>query len=400
MLIELHMLQSFAPSNLNRDDTNNPKDCEFGGVRRARISSQCIKRGIRTSPVFRRSVQVEPGVRTRLLARALTDALTAAGKPKDEGEKVSRAIAAAFTSKKGRMDRDDPTRTSVAVYLSRSDIEWLMAEAISRWEPLVACLAASADPPRQQQGDKPTRRRARRPSSAVEALVEDLVERTAGRTDAPDIALFGRMLADHPKTNVDAACQVAHAISTHRVAMEMDWWTAVDDLQPEGEAGAGMMGFAAFDSACFYRYACIHWPQLVATLQDGDLARRTVEAFLRASIAAVPSGKQNSFAAHNPPSLALGVVRRNGFAWSLANAFERPVPMDREGGYVRPSARALDAYWGRLCRIYGTESLAAVAVLAVDDGLELANLAAYRADCLEPWLQSLLAALPTGEGER
>jgi len=373
MLIELHMLQSFAPSNLNRDDTNNPKDCEFGGVRRARISSQCIKRAIRICPEFARVTQVEGGTRSRrVIAERLRPELERAGKPADEAERVVAAFVPAYLSK---LDKDGE-RTSVLLYLSREEIDAIRDGLLSRWDELLAGSPA-----------------------ALKDLTGDLTRRFRFHSSAPDIALFGRMLAERPELNLEAACQVAHAISTHRVAMEMDWWTAVDDLQPEGEAGAGMMGFAAFDSACFYRYACIHWPQLVTTLQDGDLARRTVEAFLRASIAAVPSGKQNSFAAHNPPSLALGVVRRNGFAWSLANAFERPVPVDREGGYVRPSARALDAYWGRLCRIYGTESLAAVAVLAVDDGLELANLAAYRADGLEPWLQSLLAALPAGEGE-
>ncbi len=373
MLIELHMLQSFAPSNLNRDDTNNPKDCEFGGVRRARISSQCIKRAIRTCPEFARVTQVEGGTRSRrVIAERLQPELERAGKSAEETARVLSAFVPAYLSK---LDKDGE-RTSVLLYLSRDEIDAIRDGLLSRWDDLLA-------------GD----------AAALKELTGDLTKRFRYHSSAPDIALFGRMLAERPELNLDAACQVAHAISTHRVTMEMDWWTAVDDLQPQAETGAGMMGFAAFDSACFYRYACIHWPQLVATLQDGDLARRTVEAFLRASIAAIPSGKQNSFAAHNPPSLAVGVVRRDAFAWSLANAFERPVSPDREGGYVRPSARALDAYWGRLCRIYGEGSLAAVAVLAVEDGLELANLGGYRADGLEPWLERLLAALPTGEGE-
>ncbi|MDI7276196.1 MAG: type I-E CRISPR-associated protein Cas7/Cse4/CasC, partial [Anaerolineae bacterium] len=348
MLVELHILQSFSPSNLNRDDTNNPKDCEFGGVRRARISSQCLKRAIRTSPEFARATQVDGGMRSRrIMGERLQPTLEQAGKPAEEVAKVLAAFVPAYLSK---LDKDGE-RTSVLLYLSGDELQAIAEGLLAHWDDLLASNEAT-----------------------LKELVKELTRRFRSHTSAPDIALFGRMLAERPELNLDAACQVAHAISTHRVTMEMDWWTAVDDLQPEDTAGAGMMGFSAFDSACFYRYACIHWPQLLATLGDGDLARRTVEAFLRASIAAVPSGKQNSYAAYNAPSLALGVVRRDGLAWSLANAFERPVLPDREGGYVRPSARALDAYWARLCRAYGDAALAAVGVLAVDDGLELPNL--------------------------
>jgi CRISPR system Cascade subunit CasC len=138
---------------------------------------------------------------------------------------------------------------------------------------------------------------------------------------AVDLALFGRMLADLPNKNIDAACQVAHALSTNKVSMEFDFFTAVDDLSPEEETGAGMMGTVEFNSACFYRYANIDLKQLTGNLAgDSELAQKAVEAFLRAAVATIPTGKQNSMAAQNPPSLVFAVVRDKGL-WSLANAF-------------------------------------------------------------------------------
>jgi len=155
-------------------------------------------------------------------------------------------------------------------------------------------------------------------------LVKALVKKTDKRTSAPDIALFGRMLASNPSTNIDAACQVAHALSTHAVRMEMDYYTAMDHLKPDDVSGADMVGFTSFNSACYYRYLRIDWRLLVANLRDVELARRTVEGFLRAAMTAIPTGKQNAFAAQNPTNFALVVVRDDGKSWNLVNAFETP----------------------------------------------------------------------------
>jgi len=372
MFLELHMIQSFSPSNLNRDDTNNPKDCEFGGVRRARISSQCLKRAIRTCPEFAKATGVEPAARTRRVIQQLTEALTAAGKPDEEVATVVNAFVPAFLSK---VDKDG-VRTAVLLYLSAQERSAIAEALLEDWE---ASLAES----KAQKGFK--------------KLVRTLTRRFKAHTSAPDIALFGRMLAEHPELNLEAACQVAHALSTHRVNVEMDWWTAVDDLQPDDNAGAGMMGFGAFDSACFYRYARIHWDHLVDSLEDSDLARKTVEGFVRAAISAVPSGKQNAYAAYNPPSLILGVVREDGMAWSLANAFEQAVRANRDGGYVRPSVQALDAYWGRLTRVYGDDRLRRVAALCLEDDLPLESLSAHRYETQTEWLDALLSAFPAKE---
>jgi CRISPR system Cascade subunit CasC len=367
MFIELHMLQNFAPANLNRDDTNNPKDCEFGGVRRARISSQCIKRAIREEPVFAQTTTVDNSTRTRYLARFLTGKLVKAGKPEEEASRASKAFAESFV---GKLDKSG--RTDVLIFMSAEEKQMVADVLLENWDAI-----------QKEEYD-------------IGTISKDLEKATRKRTSAPDIALFGRMLANNPKLNLDAACQVAHAISTHRVSMEMDFFTAVDDLQKEEETGAGMMGIIPFNSACFYSYARIDWKQLLDNLDsDFELARKTVEGFLRAAAQAVPSGKQNSFAAQNPPSLMLAAVRDDGRSWSLANAFEKPVRPDRDGGLVSPSIEALDNYWDHLNRVYGdTASPVDTAVLAVDADAPIQYLKDAKLGTLDEWIDTVLNNLP------
>lgn len=368
MFVEVHAIQNFAPANLNRDDTGNPKDCEFGGYRRARVSSQCLKRAIRLSPVFAETTGVEVGIRTkRLIERRLRPPLVAAGKTEEQVTEVLTAFVPEFASKLDTKSGEDH-KTAVLLYLSQAEVDHIVQALLDNWDSL--------------PGD-------------AKKLARALVKEHKGQTSAPDIALFGRMLAEQPELGLDAACQVAHALSTHRVAMEMDFYTAVDDLKAEDTAGAGMMGFTGFDSACFYRYARIDWGQLVANLNgDGGLARRTVHGFLRALVAAVPSGKQNAFAANNPPNFLLAVVRQDGMGWSLANAFEKPVYPRGDSGLVAPSVAALDAYWGRLCQVYGDNTLVRTAVLALDPDLPLQNLAGDRVETLDAWVGAVTGALP------
>jgi len=367
MFIELHIIQNFAPSNLNRNDTGNPKDTEFGGVRRARISSQCIKRSIRRDPAFARATQVELAVRTRWINRLLCEALVKSGKPAD----TAQVVADAFATYYSKLDKN---HTAVLLYLSASEIQDAVKSLSDHWDEIIASLKDSK-------------------STVIETQAKDLFKALKDRTSAPDIAMFGRMLAEKPELNIDAACQVSHAISTHRVSMDMDFYTAVDDLSTDEESGAGMMGVTAFNSACFYRYARIDWIQLVNNLGgDKDLARKSVEGFLRAAISAVPTGKQNSFAAQNPPDFILGVSRQDGAAWSLANAFEKPVKAEREGGYLSASIAALDAYWGRLSKVYGSQGVQPTA-LAVDENAPLENLKAALVADRETWVKNILAGL-------
>ncbi len=360
MLIELHLIQNFAPSNLNRDDTNNPKDCEFGGVRRARISSQCIKRSVRFDPIFSKVTGVSVSHRTKQMISELSKLLGEAGVRAEDAHKLAEEFAKNYSSKKAKLDDG---KTNVMLFLSRMELEGIAAQ-----------LQAA-------------------PAGDIKKMAEEYAKGNAIRPGAPDIALFGRMLADRPETNVDAACQVAHAISTHAVSMDLDFFTAVDDLQPSEETGAGMMGVTAFNSACFYRYSCINFDLLVKNLNgDVAMAGKTVEAFLRASVHAIPTGKQNSFAAQNPPSFMMAVVRADGSAWSLANAFEKPVRANGQKGLVEASVSALDSYWGKLSGFYGSSATPVVACLEGEGGLDALQEA--QVNSFEKWVEAVIRQLP------
>ena len=364
--IEFHVIQSFPPANLNRDDTNMPKDCEFGGVRRARISSQCIKRSIRLHPDFAKFTGVLPGERTKLLSVYISNQLINAGKPKEEAEKVAQE----FTGKLlGGMDKKSPQRSSVLFYVSEEEKESIINTLLHEWELSL-------------KGEFAT-------------LVKDYQKQFSGRNSAPDIALFGRMLASDPKLCLEASCQVAHAISTHHINMEMDFFTAVDDLQTEEDAGAGMMGATGFNAATFYRYAAIDWGQLTQNLGgDVELAMKTVCGFTSSLVKAVPTGKQNAFAAQTPPTFVLVVVREDGQSWSLANAFEKPITKTHKQGILEHSIDALEKHWAQLNIVYGDpERPVKPALILLDDEYELSYLKDARVASLAALIAFIQQAL-------
>lgn len=375
MFIELHMIQNFAPANLNRDDTGAPKDCEFGGHRRARISSQCLKRSIRTNAVFTQATEVPLGYRTRYLADLFAKAMSPDSDPNQEVKDVALELASEYV----KPSSDHPEQGSAMVYVSEDEIDGASQQLLNQWAEITA--------------DEKKRK------NAIKQIVKGLVKQQKHATSAPDIALFGRMLANKtPRLSfqLHAACQVAHAISTHRVDMEMDYFTAVDDIREERqETGAGHISSTGYNSSCFYRYARIDWKQLVKNLNgDAGMARKTLEGFLRASVAAVPSGKQNSFAANNPPAFLLAVVRSDGMGWSLANAFEKPITPTRERSLSQSSIEALDDYWAKLAKTYGESTLKTVAALQLDDN-ELSNLGDKLQPSIDEWTSAILTAVDT-----
>jgi CRISPR system Cascade subunit CasC len=379
MRVELHLIQNFAPACLNRDDTNTPKDCEFGGVRRARISSQCLKRAARFHPAFQEALGAHLADRTKLLKHKLVGRLVGGGKSEEEAGQavewfVPHLLARKDETRKKVWDAEHPGLLKTLVFISPLEADEIAEAMVADWGELT---------------------KAKKPSAKA---VEGLVAKCKGHVAAADVALFGRMMADQPDLNVEAACQVAHAISTHRVNMEMDFYTAVDDLQPREDTGAGMMGVTGFNSACFYRYSLVDAKELADNLKgDAELARRAIEAFLRASVVAIPSGKQNSMAAQNLPSLVLTVVRASGPPCSLANAFAKPVRPGRDEDLVEASIAALDAYWGRITGAYGAAGVAARPVLCVED-VELPNLADQRVDTLEALVSRTMEAVAAGGG--
>ena len=383
MKIDLHIIQSFSPANLNRDESNQPKDCEFGGVRRARISSQCIKRSIRFHPKFSEMVKEDTGLRTRWLARPLIASLIKNGKTEADAQAVVNSYVENLTKSEKNKDTGI-AQTNVLVYYSPAEIELMTKALIKDWENIKKYVTSGGEKKDKDEKESP-----------YKTLNEELIKKSKNRPTAPDIALFGRMLADDPSFSIDAACQVAHAISTHRVSMEMDFFTAVDDLQESSEAGAGMMGIIPFNSACFYRYANLDHEQLLDNLQgDEELTKRTIKAFLAASVYAIPSGKQTSFAAINLPNFVLAVINKDNLNFSLTSAFEKPVAADRVSGLVVPSLFALDDYWGRIQRSYGLKEEDHLPIaFCAEDGSSLANLKPYLKKDVSEWLQAVEAAL-------
>lgn len=348
-LLELHYLQNFAPSNLNRDDTGSPKDAYFGGTRRARVSSQSFKRAMRMDFRARGTIHPEElGERTKRaheeIARILRDTHA-----RDE----NAALTAAELALGGLGLPVKDGKSQYLLFLGRDELTRVAELINSHWDAL-------------QGGAEDGGKKAKSKKAALPGDLAKELARALDGSRAVDVALFGRMLADLPEKNADAAAQVAHAISTHAMrGREFDFYTAVDDLKPTDTAGADMLGTVEFGSATYYRYACVDLQKLLENLGgDVDLAVRGLRAFLEASVFAAPTGKQNTFAAHNTPGLMVQVVRQNASPRNLANAFEKAVREDK--GFVRPSMIALGEEKARQDRIFGDEGSSRY-VNAVDD---------------------------------
>ena len=332
-LIEIHALQNFAPSNLNRDDTGSPKDALFGGTRRARVSSQCQKKTVRGYFDEKKNLGFfspdELAVRTKRVYQAIADILK--GRHGRDESLAKAEIALSYV----KLNADKDGKTQYLLFLGQREIAALAEVIHESWDLIVS---------EEKEGNEKTKGKKSKKTTAGQAPkeIQDHIASIFNGGKAVDVALFGRMLADMPEKNQYAACQVAHAISTHAVVREFDFYTAVDQLKPEDTAGADMMGTVEFNSACFYRYALIDWEKLRENLQDDvTLAEKGLKAFLEGFIIAEPTGKQNSFAAHNPPEFVAISVRYNAAPRNLANAFEIPIRVKRDESITKESASKL-----------------------------------------------------------
>lgn len=316
--LQLHFLTFYPPSNLNRDDTGRPKSATVGGVPRLRISSQALKRSWRTSDVFKAALDGHRGERTQRLGEEILRHLVAGGTDEAKALEIARAIAGHFGKLKPPTDKA-PARTEQLAFVSAEE----KAEALA----LAGRMAA---------GEK------------VEPKAEELLRCT---DTAADIAMFGRMLADNPDFNREAAVQVAHAITTHRVTVEDDFYTAVDDLKTaEEDAGAGFVGELGFGSGVFYLYACVDRALLVRNLGgDETLVATALGALVEAAATVSPRGKQPSFAARARAHYSLA-EKGDAQPRTLAGAFAKPVDgLD----LVDASIAALASWRARLDAAYG-----------------------------------------------
>lgn len=333
--VEVHAVQNFTTNNLNRDDVGSPKDCVFGGVRRSRISSQAWKRAIRTNPLFKEAVLEsggDVGVRTRKMKDELIQQLMRRFQATQEQADILsdvgilKVIGIKLSSKK-------KNETEYLLYIGANDIAALAENLWMNKE----CLL-----------ENPTE-----PDKKVIKGLKSLIS-SKEKSYAADVALFGRMFADDKTLNVDAACQVAHSISSHKVAMDIDYFTAVDDLNSEGDSGAGMIGYTEMNGSCHYRYANVNVPMLFKNLgYNSDLTAATVKGFIESFIESLPTGKQNSMAAHNPPYSVMVIIRESGRLWNLAGAFSRPLNVKDEKSIEQVTTDAMNAFWDELAAAYG-----------------------------------------------
>ena len=261
--IQLHLLTSYAPSNLNRDDLGRPKTAKMGGFDRLRVSSQSLKRNWRVSELFEEAMSGEIGTRTKKLGEEVFNTLVAGGVKEKQATSWASSIAGVF----GKVKQDKPLEIEQLAHISTAEKQAVLALAD------LLC------------------------NEQREPTVDELKLLKADRTSV-DIALFGRMLASSPEFNVEAACQVAHSISVHKVLVEDDYFTAVDDLNDgKTDTGSAHIGEANFAAALFYSYICINKSQLIENLGGNEaLADNAIKALTEVAVKVSPKGKQNSFA--------------------------------------------------------------------------------------------------------
>ena len=348
-IVEVHVLQNVPPSNINRDDTGSPKTAIYGGVPRARVSSQAWKRATRRH--FDKVLDPqELGVRTKRVAEILAERITALN-PALEGPEALKVAATVLTTATGA--KIEPPKRKVEAAKKTGDPEpapessYLLFLSSRQFDGLAALAVEGAGHLDEFLKDKDVKARAKK---------------IADTRHSVDIALFGRMVADATDINVDAAAQVAHALSVHRVENESDYYTAVDDRNSGAEPGAGMIGTVDFNSATLYRFAALDVDLLERNLGKGlsddepltTPVRRAVEAFLDGFVSSLPSGKINTFGNHTMPDAVL-IKLRSSRPISLVSAFERPVVTDEFGGHMEQACSRLADLVPEIERAYGDE---------------------------------------------
>lgn len=359
-LIELHILQSFPVTCLNRDDVGAPKSAFFGGVQRARVSSQSWKRAIRA---MARESQPElfAGTRTRYVISDLKERFRREG----QGEREAQELAEITADAVGTLDSVEKGNVKTLLYFSPLEMDNVVRAVLATdfKQPLArAAETASVLEGARADTDDSANEKAKKAREKARNELSKLCERPAKHLrnavkDSADIALFGRMVADDHTLTVEGAGLFSHALSTHQATNEVEFFSAVDDradVEEQG-AGAGHIGTLEFNSGCYYRYVGVN----LGLLQDSnhlehfadDELRVVLDAFLRSSVLAVPGARKNSMFGFNPPAFVLG-LRRRGHPLSLINAFEEPVRATTNG-FIRPSIDRLDAHLAQVKKAYG-----------------------------------------------
>lgn len=355
LYVDFHILQTVPPSCINRDDTGSPKTAVYGGVLRARVSSQAWKHAMRAA--FAENARLDVGKRTKKAAELVKAQILVLDPELDAADKLAKKALENAGIKFDEKSKKDDTVTKALFFMSTAQAKALAELAVE----------GSAD--KKQYRD------------ALKAA------------PSMDMALFGRMVADDPSLNYDAAAQVAHSISTHAVQNEYDYFTAVDDCQAEDNAGAGHLGTVEYNSSTLYRYATVNVMELAGQLGAAQAAE-TVRAFGEAFLFSMPTGKQNTFANRTLPD-AVYVTLREDQPVNLCGAFERAVPRSAQG-YAAPSKAALAQYAQQM---YSSFAEAPAQSFTVGSGLEElapAQTAKAMLDALEKAVRDALAGNEVG----
>ena len=325
LYLDIHAIQSVPPSNINRDDTGSPKTAQYGGATRARVSSQCWKKAMRDY-FLSHGEAGKVGVRTKDIVTYVAEKI----REKDAMKSVDEAMEMAdkVINLAGVSTKD--YKAKALFFLGNKQAEELAMAALRNVQ------------------DK----------NEIKMILKE--------NPAIDIALFGRMVADEPTLNEDASCQVAHAISTHAVSGEYDYFTAIDDLSPEDNAGAGMIGTIEYNSSTLYRYADIAVHELCRQLGSKEAAISAVTLFIEAFIKSMPTGKVNTFANQTLPQ-GIIVTLRSDRPVNLVSAFEEPV--QAKGGYAKESMAKLAAEYKKAEKIVQPEIASFVLTLEEDSPL-------------------------------
>lgn len=333
--IQLHLLTNYGPSNPNRDDLGRPKTAKVGGVDRLRISSQCLKRSWRTSDLFEDALAGHIGKRTKLIGVEVYNILREVDdiKKKDAiawAQKVASCFGKLKTVKKEKENKEEDDN------LKQGHPLIIENEALVHISPEERQLVLDL-------GHKLAEEKRAPEDSEIELLRKN--------TEAVDIALWGRMLASKPIFNVEAAAQVAHAVTVNRVIIEDDYFTAVDDLNTgEEDLGSAHIGDTAFGSGVFYNYICINQDLLVKNLNgNSELASKAIKSLVECAAKVSPSGKQNSYASR---ALSSYVLAEKGTQQprQLSSAFLKPI---NDSDMINESVEKITTLYKNMDQVYG-----------------------------------------------
>lgn len=384
--LELHIIQSVPVACLNRDDFNSPKTAVFGGVQRARVSSQSWKRAIRELAKEMDTAMFK-GNRSRRMIYELATKLESKGVTKDTAVIIAEHVAGVVETLDSKTDADGFKKIKTLMFFSDAEYDAIVdavtndarmsaekvKSSVDAIEALKANLKKIDDKAKQEAGKKELEKLEKemeKEKKILEKAFADKAIRNAIKSaqlkDAADIALFGRMVANDPSLTVEAASMFSHVISTHKADNEIDFFAAVDDLQPKKESGAGMTSTLEFNSATYYRFAALNLDMLADAEHLGSMTKEerqaVVRTFVGATIKAIPGARKNTMNGNTLPVYVLGVVRVKGHPIQLVNAFEHPVRPSTKG-YAVESVNRMNVEYSDIKKTWGIDSVFAKAVV-------------------------------------